>query len=671
MPRGIFQDPLLRRQHIHIQNGNVAGIFFPRGVYSRTVKDIQLTFPVKYVTYLFPHADLLLPGYTVPNAPAYHLTGEFMNRNDSLTILLFFLLAAGTLIIAPCMAATTQLHVVKYANDRTTVINETTVTYQWMESHLPVLGDGVTRYYHQGPVFADDPASATHEEELRWNVTENTNVQEKDYGAVKGTNLKDICTLVGGLSPGEEVTLKAVDGLTKNFAYKNVYEYTPRQGPMVITWSKDGSTPEAGYDEAMKLVFFADTSSNPWGLHAFGNWDWHESADSQYWYYYTQGTKRYPTTTGLSVKYISDVIINSNSPPPLIPLPVANFSASPQSGIAPLTVQFNDLSTGTPTTWSWDFSNDGTIESTQKNPAYTFQSSGTYTVKLTVSNTRGSSSREGQISVTPSSAVKLVAMFDADTYSGTAPLTIRFSDRSTGNPDRYAWDFNNDSVIESTLMYPSFTYEHAGDFIVNLTVTNAVGTDHTTMRIRVSAPQITLPVANFSASPQSGIAPLTVQFNDLSTGAGITAWAWDFSNDGIIESTQKNPVHTYNASGTYSVNLTVSGLNGSGTVLKRDLITSTIKQAPVTVEPTLTQMVTTNVVTPTYTTTTPGQALLTPIPTPSPAIQPDTTSSLQNTNPEISPVPSQASPGPGILPIAGALSVLVIASACIQKRRLK
>jgi len=60
---------------------------------------------------------------------------------------------------------------------------QTTVTYQWMEANLPVLGDGTTHYYHQGPVFIDDPDE--HGQALRWNPAEDTNVDTKDMGAVK------------------------------------------------------------------------------------------------------------------------------------------------------------------------------------------------------------------------------------------------------------------------------------------------------------------------------------------------------------------------------------------------------------------------------------------------------------------------------------------------------
>ncbi len=76
---------------------------------------------------------------------------------------------------------------------------------------------------------------------------------------------------------------------------------------------------------------------------------------------------------------------------PLVSAPVADFSASVTDGIAPLLVQFTDLSTRLPTAWSWDFNNDSVVDSTEQNPAYTYDIEGNYTVSLTVSNDLGSS----------------------------------------------------------------------------------------------------------------------------------------------------------------------------------------------------------------------------------------------------------------------------------------
>ena len=68
--------------------------------------------------------------------------------------------------------------------------------------------------------------------------------------------------------------------------------------------------------------------------------------------------------------------------------PTANFSANPTTVVVGSTVNFQDLSTGNPTSWSWDFG-DGTT-STQQNPSHVYNALGDYTVSLTVSNSNGS-----------------------------------------------------------------------------------------------------------------------------------------------------------------------------------------------------------------------------------------------------------------------------------------
>jgi beta propeller repeat protein len=67
--------------------------------------------------------------------------------------------------------------------------------------------------------------------------------------------------------------------------------------------------------------------------------------------------------------------------------PVAVFSASPTSGNAPMKVNFTDKSTGSPTSWNWNFG-DG-ANSTQQNPEHTYSTEGNYTVNLTVCKADG------------------------------------------------------------------------------------------------------------------------------------------------------------------------------------------------------------------------------------------------------------------------------------------
>jgi PKD repeat protein len=78
---------------------------------------------------------------------------------------------------------------------------------------------------------------------------------------------------------------------------------------------------------------------------------------------------------------------------------------------------------------------------------------------------------------------------------------------------------------------------------------------------------------NFTGTPTSGLAPLSVQFNDTSTSSfSLVVWEWDFTNDGIIDSREQNPLYVYPASGIYSVNLTASNIYRNASHTKTDYI---------------------------------------------------------------------------------------------------
>jgi len=155
--------------------------------------------------------------------------------------------------------------------------------------------------------------------------------------------------------------------------------------------------------------------------------------------------------------------------------PVAKFTIDKQTGATPLTVRFTDQSTGTkPLKYQWDFTNDGSIDSTDWNPEYTYTIEGTYTVKLTVTNSAGSSSATALIEVRDGP----VAAFTADKTSGIAPLAVQFMDGSTGTaPLTYEWDFNNDGLIDCTVKNPSNLFANTGKYTVKLTVRNTIGSD--------------------------------------------------------------------------------------------------------------------------------------------------------------------------------------------------
>ena len=263
------------------------------------------------------------------------------------------------------------------------------------------------------------------------------------------------------------------------------------------------------------------------------------------------------TLPGSSYVDYLPLVYPANSPEPIHP--VADFSSDVASGNAPLTVTFTDKSTGNPTTWDWDFG-DGNV-STDKNPVHIYTSAGTYTTTLTVSNADGAASKDGTITVLQSTEpVVPVADFTSNVASGNAPLTVSFTDTSTGSPTAWSWDFGDGTT--STDQNPVYTYTSAGDYTVTLTASNANGGSPKTGSITVLQPsELILPVADFGTNATQGPAPLAVQFTDLSQNT--VSWSWDFDNDGQPDSTDQSPVYVYRVPGDYTVNLMVSNENGT------------------------------------------------------------------------------------------------------------
>jgi PKD repeat protein len=248
--------------------------------------------------------------------------------------------------------------------------------------------------------------------------------------------------------------------------------------------------------------------------------------------------------------------------------PVANFTGSPTSGSAPLTVAFTDTSTNSPTSWSWTFGDGGT--STARNPSHTYAAAGTYSVSLTATNALGSNTltRTNYITVTP--PIPPVANFSGSPTSGVMPLTVAFTDTSTGSPASWSWTFGDGGT--STTRNPSHTYTTAGTYTVTLQVTNAAASNTLTRTNYITVTPPPPPVANFSGSPTSGVIPLTVAFTDTSTNSP-TSWSWNFGDGGT--STARNPSHTYTVAGTYTVTLQVANAGGTNTLTRTNYITAT------------------------------------------------------------------------------------------------
>ncbi len=160
---------------------------------------------------------------------------------------------------------------------------------------------------------------------------------------------------------------------------------------------------------------------------------------------------------------------------------------------------------------------------------------------------------------------QLQARFGASPDSGCSPLLVRFTDSSTGSPTSWSWDLGNGT--RSSLQNPSVTYFQPGRYTVKLVVRNASGSDSLT---RVDFITVnSKPTVDFTASSITGCYPLRVQFTDISNPGSANAvfWQWDFG-DGSTSQLQ-NPVHVYNARGTYNVTLQVRNSAGCAAVLTK------------------------------------------------------------------------------------------------------
>jgi len=293
------------------------------------------------------------------------------------------------------------------------------------------------------------------------------------------------------------------------------------------------------------------------------------------------------------------------------PAVTANFSCTPTSGQAPLAVNFTDLSTSPTalTSWQWDFDNNGTVDSTQQNPSYTYSSDGTYSVKLTVSGPSGSDSvtRTNLITVSPSSGYQIIVddgdpgtsstgTWDlsggADPYDGdslwaryTATYTWRFTPTQTGQFDVYMWW----TVISSRGTAVPVAINHAGG-TANVTVNqlenggqwNLLGTYNfdagTEYSIVVRTPggsptacadavrlvrtgsQTNLPptATITSISPNPAQSGQTVYFSGTGTDpdGSVTAYQWTSNLDGTLSSSASFNTDDLSA-GTHTISFRV------------------------------------------------------------------------------------------------------------------
>lgn len=257
--------------------------------------------------------------------------------------------------------------------------------------------------------------------------------------------------------------------------------------------------------------------------------------------------------------------VNKNS----VTAPIADFSADKTSINIGEFVQFNNLSTNNATSYKWEFTGAEITASSETNPKVKFITEGTFTVKLTATNSAGSNTKTktGYISV---KAASLKAEFTASATTVIEGGSVIFTDQSLNNPTSWSWTFQGGTPSSSSAQNPSVSYGKAGVYDVTLLISNANGTNQITKSGYISV-NMKAPIAGFTADKTEIFVGESVQFADQSQNA--LSYAWTFEGGIPATSTAKNPLVQYNSAGTFTVTQKVTNSSGSETKIQTGMIT--------------------------------------------------------------------------------------------------
>ncbi len=315
--------------------------------------------------------------------------------------------------------------------------------------------------------------------------------------------------------------------------------------------------PDAGFSyEADGLeVTFMDTSTDANDVIAW-SWSFGDGATSDVQHpihtYAASGayTVLLTVTNAAGLSDTASNLVSVEAPAPPQEPPVADFSYTTDG----LSAQFEDRSTddGMLVSWLWTFGEGG--QSTVQHPAYTYAEAGTYPVTLTVEDDAGltASLTMEIVVVQPDQPEPPLPAFDY-VMDG---LSVTFDDTSSddGVIVAWLWEFGDGAV--ATLPSVVHTYDQAGTYQVQLTVTDDEGLSASVSQTIVldDMPATHPPDAAFTFI----IDGLTVTFLDESTDTDgeVVSWQWDFG-DGETASIQ-HPVYTFQAAGSYYVSLQVT-----------------------------------------------------------------------------------------------------------------
>jgi len=231
-----------------------------------------------------------------------------------------------------------------------------------------------------------------------------------------------------------------------------------------------------------------------------------------------------------------------------------NFTVTASGGVAPYS-------------YFWDFG-DGVGSSTDEDPTYIYTTYGDYNVCVNVTD---SLDNKGLCCTPVTVNPPLSLECDISPNPTEVGQITNFYAGASGGVPPYFWSWTVNGGEVATDQNTTHIFTAGGTYNVSITVTDSLGNVESCPTL--VAVTCELPTAEFSGSPRSDCAPLTVVFTDLSTGA--TSWSWIFTGGNPPSVTGEGPhTVTYNSPGTYTVSLNVTNACGSDTETKTGYITA-------------------------------------------------------------------------------------------------
>ena len=249
--------------------------------------------------------------------------------------------------------------------------------------------------------------------------------------------------------------------------------------------------------------------------------------------------------------------------------PVIDFTVDTVKTLEGGSIQFTDISSGSPESWLWTFAGGTPATSNEQNPLVTYQTAGVYSVTLEATGPGGTADTTKVDYITVIAPAE--AEFSADITVLPENGIVNFTDESTGNPVSWLWHFEGGFPDEwSDQVPPEIHYFESGLFEVSLTITGEYNEDTETKAGFIDVGLA--PEAAFESSSVFVAEGEEVDFIDLSENSPSN-WNWTFTGATPESSTLQNPMGiVYLQSGSYDVTLQVSNNYGADELTVENMI---------------------------------------------------------------------------------------------------